>query len=373
MVYVSQVMNIIEEIAPQYLKLGYDKVGLQIGGRNSAVSKILVTLEITGSVIKEALDINAGLIVSHHPLIFKSLDRVNEEDPIGKMVISLIRSEISVLVAHTNLDRAKNGVNEVLARTLELNDIEILEPVTDVKMSKIVVYVPEDAVDKVISAAGEAGGGVIGDYGYCTFRSAGTGTFLPRDGAKPYIGNVGELNQVPEYRLEVLASPAKLNSTIKAMLRVHPYEEVAYDVYEVQNPQAGIGLGRIGNLTERKTLGSCIEAWESKLGCRLRVAGDLDKLVERVAVCGGSGADLVGTAKSAGADVLITGDVKHHAAHTALDLGLAIVDAGHAETERLVVPELAKLVRHALKENALDAQVVVSEIDTSPWNKGREI
>jgi putative NIF3 family GTP cyclohydrolase 1 type 2 len=187
------------------------------------------------------------------------------------------------------------------------------------------------------------------------------------------VGNVGELNQVAECRLEILASPAKLNNTIKAMLKAHPFEEVAYDVYEVLNPQAGVGLGRVGNLAKKKTLGSCIELWEGKLGCRLRVAGDLDKPIERVAVCGGSGADLVGAAKSAGADVLITGDVKHHAAHAALDAGLAIVDAGHAETERLVVPELAKLVRHALKENALDAEVVVSEIDTSPWSKGREI
>jgi hypothetical protein len=212
-----------------------------------------------------------------------------------------------------------------------------------------------------------------GDYGYCTFRSAGTGTFLAQGGAKPYVGSVGELNQVPEYRLEILASPAKLSNAIKAMREAHPYEEVAYDVYEVQNPQAGVGLGRVGNLMEKKTLGSCIDCWESKLGCRFRVAGDMYKLVDRVAVCVGSCADLVGVAKSAGADVLITGDVRHHAAHAALDAGLAIVDAGHAETERLVVPELAKLIRHALKENALDAEVVVSKIDTSPWNKGRKI
>jgi dinuclear metal center YbgI/SA1388 family protein len=369
MTNVLQIMEIVDSIAPQYLKLGYDKVGLQVGSRSAPVKRILVTLEITDAVVEEAREKRTDLIISHHPLIFKSLDRVVEDDFTGSVVTSLIRSCISVLVAHTNLDRASNGVNKVLAYALGLQDIEVLQPVTDVKMFKVVVFAPGENVEQIIRALGEVGAGLIGNYSFCTYRSEGTGTFLPNESATPRFGSAGELNQVHESRLEMLVAPDKLDSVIDTMIKVHPYEEVAYDVYEVLNPQAGVGMGRLGNLPKPEKLGTCVEIWQKKLGCTFRVAGDFEKLVKRVAVCGGSGADLIGIAKARGADVLITGDVKHHSAHEALEKDIAIIDAGHADTERLVVPELVDMLQVALREQGLDIGVQVSGVDTSPWNK----
>ncbi|MBI4734045.1 MAG: Nif3-like dinuclear metal center hexameric protein [Rubrobacteridae bacterium] len=366
---VSQIISVLDEIAPPYLKMSYDKVGLQVGGRKAVVDKILVTLEITDGVIDEAIEKRANLIISHHPLIFRSLDRIIEDDHIGSLIAKLIKADIGVLVAHTNLDRAAHGVNAVLAGALDLQNIEILEIAADIKMNKIVVFAPKENIQAIINAAAEAGAGIIGDYSYCSFRAEGIGTFVPGANTNPYIGKTGMINEAHELRLEMVVTPNKVNAVVEAILKNHPYEEVAYDVYELNNSPVGVGMGRIGDLSEPKPLKECVDTWEKGLSCRMRVAGNIDKIVKRVAVCGGSGSSLIGMAKAAGADVLITGDVKHHEAHAALESGLAIVDAGHAETERLVVPELAKLLRSSLADIKSDVEVIVSKVDTSPWNK----
>jgi len=366
---VSQIMGIVDGIAPSYLKSEKDKIGLQVGDPGAQVNKVLVTLELTGEVVKEAWDKEVQLILSHHPLIYQSLDRVTANDHIGGLVAALIKSDISVLVAHTNLDRAREGVSDVLARVLDLQDIEVLLPARDIQMFKLVVFVPKENVDEMISALGNAGGGVIGDYSHCTFRSEGTGTFYPMLGARPYLGNIGELNRVDEYRLEILVSPDRIEGVIKTMLDVHPYEEVAYDIYEVKNPPPGVGFGRVGNMIKPRKLRDCVEHWSDKLDCELRVSGDWEMTVNRVAVCGGSGGELIGVARGAGADVFVTGDVKYHAAHAARAMGLALVDAGHAETERLIVPEIARELQRRIYESGMKVEVLISEIDTSPWNK----
>jgi hypothetical protein len=252
---------------------------------------------------------------------------------------------------------------------LGLQDIEVLLQARDIPMYKIVVFVPRENADELISAMGNVGSGVIGEYSHCTFRSEGKGTFYPMLGAHPYLGTVGELNEVDECRLEMLVSPDRVERVITTMLEVHPYEEAAYDLYEVKTPPPGVGFGRIGTMPKAHTLRDYAEHWSDQLDCDLRVAGDLDRMVRRVAVCGGSGGELIGVAKAAGADVFVTGDIKHHVAHTANAIGLALVDAGHAETERLIVPELAKELQRRIYESGMKLEVVVSEIDTSPWNK----
>ncbi|HZD60120.1 MAG TPA: Nif3-like dinuclear metal center hexameric protein [Anaerolineae bacterium] len=370
MAIVAQIMGIVDTIAPAYLKFEADKIGLQVGSPNAAVNRVLVTLELTGEVIAEAQDKGAQLILSHHPLIFQSLDRVLADDYVGGLVTGLIKSDISLLAAHTNLDRTRDGVSDVLARALDLQDVEALLPARDIQMFKLVVFVPKENVDEMVSALGNAGGGVIGDYSHCTFRTEGTGTFYPMLGAHPYLGAVGELNRVDEYRLEILVSPDKIERAIHTMLEVHPYEEVAYDIYEVKNPPAGVGFGRVGNMAKPLKLRNCVERWSDVLDADLRVSGDWNMVINRVAVCGGSGGELIGVAKASGADVFVTGDIKYHAAHAAHAIGLAIVDAGHAETERLVVPELAKELQRRIFESGLDVDVAVSELNTNPWNRG---
>jgi len=369
MANVAQILGIVNNIAPAYLKMERDKVGLQVGSSKAPANKVLVVLEVTGEVVKEAKDKGAQLILAHHPLIYRSLDKVIAEDHVGGLVAELMKSDISLIAAHTNLDRALEGVSDVLARAIGLQDIKVLLPAYDIQMYKLVVFVPRENVDELIAAMGNAGAGVIGEYSHCTFRSAGTGTFYPMAGAQPYLGKRGELNQVDEYRLEMLVSPDKLDDVIQTMLDVHPYEEVAYDVYEVKNPPAGIGLGRIGNLADPRKLRDLVEHWSEQLDSELRVSGDWDMVVSRVAVCGGSGGELMGAAKAAGADVFLTGDIKYHAAHEAKAMGLALIDAGHAETERLVVPEVARELQKLIVDAGLKVDVIVSEIDTNPWNK----
>ncbi|HEY3373449.1 MAG TPA: Nif3-like dinuclear metal center hexameric protein [Candidatus Aquicultor sp.] len=370
MTVVSQIMGIVEDIAPAYYKSEQDKIGLQVGNPAADVTKVLATLEITPGVIREAREKGAQLIFSHHPLIFQSLDRVLINDYIGGMVTTLIQSGISVLVAHTNLDRARDGVSDVLAAALGLEDIQVMLPAGDIQIFKLVVFVPAENINEMIAAVGNAGGGIIGDYSHCTFRAQGTGTFYPMVGAQPYLGSVGELNQVDEYRLEVLIAPNKVDRVVQAMLNTHSYEEPAFDIYEVKTPPSGVGFGRIGNLEKPHSLRQCIEKWSVVLDSELKVAGDWKITVKRVAVCGGSGGELMSVAKASGADVYVTGDIKHHAAHAALGMGLAIVDAGHAETERLVIPEVAKEIQRKIYEERLDVSVIVSEVNTIPWNKG---
>lgn len=372
MAVVSQITEIVENLAPPYLRYEKDKIGLQVGSKKASVSKVLIALEVTDEVVREARDKGVQLIVSHHPLIFRSLDRVVADDHIGGLVTALIKADISLIAAHTNLDRVKDGVSDVLARALGLEDIEVLQPAGDIQMFKLAVFVPKENVDEMIQALGNAGGGVIGDYSHCTFRTKGEGTFYPMPGAKPYLGEVGELSQVEEYRLEILVNPSALNKVIQSMLDVHPYEEVAYDVYEVKNPPAGVGFGRVGNMVKPKTLRECVRSWKDVLDADLRVAGDLDMEIKRVAVCGGSGADLMSIAKASGADVFVTGDIKYHAAHDARAMELAIIDAGHAETEKLIVPVLAKEIQKLMVESGIDIDVLISEIDTNPWNRGQE-
>ncbi|MBE0446641.1 MAG: Nif3-like dinuclear metal center hexameric protein [Actinobacteria bacterium] len=363
-------MSIVDSIAPAYLRFEDDKIGLQVGSPDAAINKVLVTLELTKEVINEAQDKGVQLILSHHPLIFQSLDRVLADDHVGGLVTSLIKSDISLLTAHTNLDRARGGTSDVLARTLDLQDIEVMLPARDIQMFKLVVFAPKDNVDEMISALGNAGGGVIGDYSHCTFRTEGTGTFFPMTGTRPYLGNIGELNQVGEYRLEILVAPDRIERVTKKMLDVHPYEEVAYDIYEVKNPPAGAGFGRIGNMKKPLKLRDCVERWSERLGSELRVSGDWEMIISRVAVCGGSGGELIGAANATGADVFVTGDVKYHTAHAARAMGLALIDAGHAETERLIVPEIARKLQDRIFESGLKVDVLASDIDTNPWNKG---
>lgn len=370
MATVSQIMVTAGNLAPAYLRFKSDNVGLQVGDPNSMVDRLLVTLEVTQDVVDEARAKDTQMILSHHPLIYKSLNRVLTTDDVGRLVAGLIKSNISLLVAHTNLDRARDGVSDVLARTLDLEGIEALLPAQDIQMFKLVVFVSKNNIDEMIAALGNAGGGVIGEYSHCAFRVEGTGTFYPMLGAHPYLGRIGELNQVDEYRLEILVTPDKIEHVIQTMLRVHPYEEVAYDIYEVKNPPVGVGFGRVGNLTKPAKLRDLVERWSIVLGSDLKVSGDWDMVVKRVAVCGGSGGELIPAAKASGADVYITGDVKYHAAHAAKAIGLAIIDAGHGETERLVVPDIAKRLQQLVYESGLNVKVLVSEIDTNPWNKG---
>jgi dinuclear metal center YbgI/SA1388 family protein len=361
-------INYLEELAPKRLAYEWDNVGLQIGSSQGPVKKILVTLDVNERVLEEATGVGADFIVTHHPFIFRPVKTVRIDLPQGRLIANALAGNIRIFAAHTNLDIAAGGVNDALAKRLDLNDIEILRVHGEETLEKIVVFVPRGHEDKVREALAGVGAGWIGNYSHCTFQASGTGTFMPGEGTTPYIGKQGKLERVDEIRLETVYPTTLRKRVIRAMENAHPYEEVAYDIYPLLNEGRPYGLGRIGKLNEPCTLGElCARIKEKLQVSALRVTEQADKLVKKVAVCGGSGGDLAHAALFAGADVLVTGDLKYHEAQDAKAIGISVIDAGHDATERVIVPVLCTYLQNKLAADGYDTDVVVSTVETAPW------
>ncbi|MDO9574541.1 MAG: Nif3-like dinuclear metal center hexameric protein, partial [Candidatus Contubernalis sp.] len=260
-------------------------------------------------------------------------------------------------------------VNRRLAERLSLKNQKVLKPTYYQKLYKIVVFVPKGYEDGVREALAEAEAGWIGDYSHCTFNLEGVGTFKPLEGTKPFIGQQGKIEKVPEVRLETIVTEENLNKALGSMTKAHPYEEVAYDVYSLKNRGKVMGLGIVGNLSQEKGLAElAIEVKESLQVKGLRLAGPREKIIKKVAVCGGSGGGLIEQAVSRGADLLITGDISYHQFQKALSLNIALIDAGHDATERVVVPFLADYLRSRIEEGGHTNKIFVSRIETNPWS-----
>lgn len=362
------IINIIEDFAPPQLAEEWDNIGLHIGDPAAGVDRILVTLDVNAEVVREAIAKNVQLIVAHHPLIYKPLKNLRYDRPQGALIKLLVEKNIAVYCAHTNLDSAAYGVNEELALRLGLNEIEVLSPDKVEKLYKIVVFVPRGHQDAVREAMSRAGAGWIGNYSDCTFQMAGTGTFRALEGANPFIGKVGELEKADEFRLETIVPEKWLSRVIKAMLEVHPYEEAAYDIYPLAKAGTKLGLGRVGKLSTPVSFEEfCRQVKKALTVDNIKFGGSLKDQVHKIAVCGGSGASLLANAAAAGADVLLTGDLKYHDAQAALDMGLKFIDAGHYGTEQVIVARVADVIRRAAAEEEMDVEVFVSGVNTDPF------
>lgn len=359
----SDISNYMEELAPSCLAEDWDNVGLLLGSGNKAVRKILVCLDVTANVVREAVQKQADLIVSHHPLIFKGMKKIVEDDPKGRIIIELIKNGIGVYSAHTNLDVADNGVNEYLAKVLGLTGLQNLNHYKSEDLFKIVVFVPEDHTDSVRAAMCGAGAGWVGNYSDCTFMTRGTGTFKPLEGTNPYIGVKGEIERVEEYRLETIVPKSKAGSVVSAMLKAHPYEEVAYDMYPLKLKGKEYGLGKVGKLDGAVSVEEFIEKVKTNLEIdALRLIGKPRGLIEKVAVFCGSFDDNISSALRHRADVLVTGDIKYHTAQDAVEAGICIIDAGHFATERIMIPALAEIIKRKFSE----VEVFTSEVEENP-------
>jgi dinuclear metal center YbgI/SA1388 family protein len=355
----------MQQLAPLGAAMPDDYIGLQIPGPQT-VEKILLSLDVDARVVNEAKKRHAGLIVAHHPVIHQSLDRISNMDLAGQVIISSIRNEIGIYIAHTNLDCAPGGVNDVLAELLELRNMSPLQATGAEKKYKLVTFVPEAHVDKVRTAMCEAGGGHIGEYSYCTFQTPGAGTFMPSQKATPFLGSIGKINKEAELRLEVLIPAKSLAAVIDAMKAAHPYEEVAYDVYELAEPGRRFGMGRVGDLPKAMSLRDYAGLVKRRLGVkRVRVIGREGARLKRVAVCGGSGGNLLSAVVAEGAQAFVTGEMKYHQMLAAGSLGLCVVEAGHGATERVALPVLAERLRQMLP----DVEVILSRVQTdrSDW------
>lgn len=362
------IFKLLEKIAPPALAEGWDNPGLQAGDPQAEIDRVMLTLEVNIEVAREAKTRGAGLIICHHPLIFKPLSSLRLDQPGGKVLAYVIQHNIAVYAAHTNLDMAAGGVNDALAEILGLRETAVLAPTGRERYVKLVVFIPAAHTAAVHQAISAAGAGWIGNYSHCSFQTRGTGTFLPLAGADPYIGQPGELEQVEEVRLETIMPVTGLDAVLQAMLKAHPYEEVAYDLYPLENSGPAYGLGRVGNLPTPVSLRAFAQTVKEVLNLpAVRLGGALDETVQKIAVCGGAGAHLWPAAREAGADVLVTGDLKHHEALDMLAAGLSFIDAGHYGTERVVLPALKTCLEEQCRSGGLNVEVILSETNTDPF------
>jgi dinuclear metal center YbgI/SA1388 family protein len=357
----------MEQLAPLELAEEWDNCGLQVGDPNRPVDRVLLALDMDEAVLAEAIDREAGLVITHHPLLFKGLKQIREDRGPGRLLSAIIRSGVTVYSAHTNLDSAPQGVNAVLARCIGLTGARVLRPGRE-RYLKLVVFVPLESVEAVREALAGSGAGWIGGYRDCAFMMQGTGTFRPLEGTNPYLGRTGELSRVEETRLETIIPARMAGSAVQAMLAAHPYEEVAYDLYPLENKASGSGIGRVGLLQEPVSFAVFTGRVKEALGLKgLRCGGDPARQVKTVAVCGGSGGDFWPLALGAGADVLVTGDIGYHGARDMLSAGLNFIDAGHYGTERLILEPVSDYLRDRCRAAGLDVDVIVSGVCGDPY------
>jgi len=361
----SDLFKIMEEWAPKHLAYDWDNIGLQIGSYSQKTTKVMVTLDVVEDVVDEAIEKDVGLIIAHHPMLFKPLKQVNIDTHQGRMVRKLLTHNISVYAAHTNLDSAVGGVNDLLAEPLNLQSTKVLVDVYHEDLFKLAVFVPVTHMEAVLDALNKAGAGHIGNYSHCTFQTQGQGTFKPLEGTNPFIGSKGELEKVKEVKIETIVPHALLSKSVQKMIKAHPYEEVAYDIYPLKNQGNGFGLGRIGELKEKITLKSFAQYIKNAYDVpSVRVTGDLTKEVKKVAILGGSGEKYISTAKKKGADVYITGDMTFHTAQDAENMGLSVIDPGH-HVERVMIEGTRNYLKKKLPTQ--DVDVIMSEVDTEPF------
>jgi len=355
-------------MAPASLAEGWDNPGLQVGDPGAEVSIIMVALDPTPDAIASAIDSSCQLLVTHHPLLFKPLKSISRATRQGNLIHAAIRGGLSVVCMHTNYDIAAGGLNDLLAEKIGLPNCLPLQTTSSQELLKLVVFVPTDHIEQVRSALFPYTNS-IGNYRDCSFATSGEGTFTPLDGAKPFIGVVGTAQRVPEQRLELLLDRKNLPKTIKALLAVHPYQDPAFDVYPILNEGEKQGLGRIGHLPDTLSLADFAAEIKRALAAPgLRYVGDPSASVSKVALCSGSGASLAREAARAGADVLVTGDVKYHDARDAEDIGIALIDAGHFHTEIIMVPEITQRIKAALCALGYnDCQVIPSLVERDPF------
>ena len=341
-----EIIKHIEDWAPKSIAWERDNVGLQIGSLNRKVSNIMLCLDVTQKVVDEAIRKKCNFIFSHHPLLFHSLKSINtDDDEVSLMIEKLIKQNITLYSAHTNLDFTNGGVSFELAKTLNLQNIKFLENLKSTQF-KLVVFIPKTDVDKVSNAIFNSGGGAIGNYSNCSFRSDGTGTFKGSKESNPSIGEREKLAIVDEVKFEVLVDKSKLNKVVDSMLNVHPYEEVAYDIIPLANDNMAYGVGAIGDLEVETNEKQFLNFVSKKLKAKnLRYTKGSNKKIKTVAVCGGSGSDLFKKAIQKNADAFITADVKYHTFQDAQNK-ILLIDAGHFETE---IHSLNKVRKHLLQ------------------------
>jgi dinuclear metal center YbgI/SA1388 family protein len=361
---IREVIDFMAGWAPPEAALAKDNPGLQVGDPHAEVKNILVCLEVTDRIIEEAVENEVNLILSHHPLIFQPLRSIDSATWLGRKIARLLQAGIAVYSAHTNLDAARDGVSITLAKRLGIEHPKFLAPADGRWLKKIAVFVPADHLDAVRGAMAAAGAGVIGEYSQCSFSSEGTGTFFGGPETSPAVGEKGNLERVREVRLEMILPAWRSRDVITAMRKSHPYEEVAYDLYPLENEDGNYGFGAIGSLLQPISLKEFLSLLQKRLGVKAVgvVEGPSEKIL-RVAVCGGSGGELAEAAFRQGADAFVTGEMKYHSLLEYEDR-MTLIIAGHYPTEAVILPIWVDRLQRWLGETPIS--VIETKLITNP-------
>ncbi len=358
---ISEVIRALESLANPRLQESYDNATLLTGNSGQDCNGILVSLDVTEDIVQEAVEKGCNLIVAHHPVIFKGLKSLTGKNYVERTIIRAIKEDVAIYAIHTNLDNVSHGVNSQLASRLGLVNCRVLAEKENI-LKKLETFVPVSHLDQVRDALFDAGAGTIGKYDQCSFNTEGKGTFRPLPGADPFSGKVDERFDAEEIKIELIF-PFYLESKVVASLRKsHPYEEVAFYITSLNNTEKNTGSGMIGELGTPVAESTFLKTLKNVLNTPvLRHTGLTDKLINKVAFCGGSGFFLLQRAIAAGADVYITGDIKYHEFFDA-DGRILLVDAGHYETEQFTIELLAEYLQNKFRNFA----VLKTERQTNP-------
>lgn len=358
---IKEVTNFLESYAPLAYQESYDNCGLIVGDANTEVSGALITLDCTEEVIDEAIASGCNLVIAHHPIVFSGLKKLNGNNYIERTVIKAIKNDIAIYAIHTNLDNVHNGVSAKIAEKIGLENCKILSPKKDL-LRQLVVYCPVSESEQLRKALFEAGAGSLGDYDNCSFSSIGKGTFRANENCNPFAGEIGENHVENEERIEVVYPKYKERSILNAILSAHPYEEVAHQIYVIENKHQLVGSGVLGTLKTPVKSVDFLNKLKTTMqtGCVRHTSLVKDK-ISTVAVCGGSGSFLLKDAIASNADIFITADFKYHEFFDA-ENHIIIADIGHYESEQFT----KDLIYDLLTENFTKFAVQLSKVNTNP-------
>ena len=359
----GELCSYLDTVVPLSLQESYDNSGLQVGQPGKEINAALLSLDVTEEVLEEAIRKECGIIVSHHPVIFNGLKKLAWRSPAERIIARAIKNDIVIYSSHTNLDMLSKGVSRKMAELLGLSDLKVLQPLKG-RLIKLVTFVPGDHLERVRDAVFSAGAGFVGNYDRCGFVVSGTGSFRGGEGTNPFAGEQGQMHFENESRFETVFFSHTRDKVVKALLEAHPYEEVAYDLYPLENDNIDLGLGCYGYFQDALSERDFLELIAGKLEAGgLRYSNLNGKMIRKVAVCGGSGSSLLRDAIACRADAFVTGDIKYHTWFEA-DKSMLLVDSGHFESEKFSTEVLHDLIIKKFPTFALR----FSETNTNPIN-----
>jgi len=348
---VKNLLNNLDKIAPFFLQESFDNSGIQFADLDAPVTKILLSLDVTQGILDEAIENEANLIITHHPLLFSPLKQITKQK--NPLLYQITSGQINLIAMHTNYDLAEDGLNDYVANLLGIKKISPLQNSTE-KIFKFTVYVPVQHADKVSQAIFKGGAGKIGKYTETSFNISGKGTFKPTEGTHPFIGEIGKREEVQEIKIETVVAERDLDSVIQAMKDNHPYEEPAYDIYELKT-KSSYGIGVFGEIDKEVEISKFSLEVKNRLQARyIRLIKSNNRKIKRVALCTGAGSSLLEQVSRKNVDLYLTGDINYHTALRAKELGLNVLDVEHFDTEKFFVEALyEQLVKFGIPKDIL--------------------